>query len=167
MNDAFDPLMLVNSYGAFGSVGRERHELIFEGTRDAVVTEESEWLAYEFPCKPGDVERRPCVLSPLQPRLDWQVWFAAMGSVDDAPWTLHLVWKLLHADPGTRRLLAHDPFGDEPPRHVRVERYRYRFAPLGSDAWWTREHEGAWLTPLSAEDPRLIEDLKLLGVVPR
>ncbi|HEX2521152.1 MAG TPA: lipase maturation factor family protein, partial [Terriglobia bacterium] len=93
MNTSFDPLHLVNTYGAFGSVGQERNEIIFEGSDDAVVTPETQWKAYEFKCKPDDPFRRPCVISPYHYRLDWQIWFAAMSAPDQYPWTLHLVWK--------------------------------------------------------------------------
>ena len=110
MNTSFDPLHLVNTYGAFGSVGQERNEIIFEGSDDAVITPESQWKAYEFKCKPGDPFRRPCVISPYHYRLDWQIWFAAMSGPDQYPWTLHLVWKLLHNDSGALSLLANNPF---------------------------------------------------------
>lgn len=151
MNAAFEPFFLVNSYGAFGGVGRERHELILEGTRDELGPA-ARWQAYEFPFKPGDPRRPHPIVSPLQPRLDWQLWFAAMSSAEDEPWLLHLVWKLLHADPAVRPLLARDPFGDIPPRYLRILRYRYRFAPLADDAYWRRELEGVWLPPLPADE---------------
>src|SRR5581483_4956971 len=112
MNTSFDSLELVNTYGAFGTVGRLRPEIVFEGTRDAEPTDDAHWKEYDFPCKPGDVARRPCVVAPYQPRLDWQIWFAAMSSPEHYPWMLHLVWKLLHDDPGTLGLLATNPFPD-------------------------------------------------------
>jgi hypothetical protein len=152
MNAAFEPLNLVNSYGAFGSVGRERPELVIEGTRERELGPETRWLAYEFPAKPGDPERSLPIVSPFSLRLDWQIWFAAMSSAENEPWLLHVVWKLLHADRGLRSLLARDPFGDTPPKYVRIVRYRYRFAPLRSAATWTRELEGYYLPPLPADD---------------
>jgi hypothetical protein len=164
MNAGFDQLMLVNSYGAFGSVGRTRHELVIEGTRDAHPGPDARYQAYEFPFKPGDPERALRVVSPLQPRLDWQIWFAAMANAEDEPWMLHLVWKLLHADRSVRGLLAHDPFGDRPPKFIRVLRYRYHFAPLGRGRTWTRELEGVWLPPLPNDDV-LRDAMRALGYI--
>jgi hypothetical protein len=157
MNTSFDPLDLVNTYGAFGTVGRERDEIVFEGTDDAVVSDDTRWREYEFKCKPGNPLRRPCVVSPWQWRLDWQIWFAAMTTPENAPWTVHLVAKLLANDPGTLSLLAANPFPDAPPRHVRALLYRYTFAPPGNPegAWWHRRLLGSWLPPLAAADPRL------------
>lgn len=156
MNGAFEPLALVNTYGAFGSVGRDRDEIVQEGTRDEVITEATRWVPYELPCKPGDPARRPCVLSPLQLRLDWQIWFAAMSEPAAEPWTLHLAWKLLHNDPGALRLLAGNPFPGARPRHIRAELYRYRFARRGEAGWWRRTLIGHWLPPLSLGDERLL-----------
>jgi hypothetical protein len=157
MNTSFDRLDLVNTYGAFGSVGRERYEIVFEGTRDSIPDESAGWSAYEFPAKPGDPLRRPPVIAPFQPRLDWSIWFAAMSSPDRYPWTLHFIWKLLHGDRGVMSLLANDPFPGSPPRWIRASYYRYEFAPPGdpSHAWWRRTRVGDWLPPLSAADPRL------------
>src|SRR6185369_5488796 len=123
MNRSFDRLHLVNTYGAFGSVGRERYEIIFEGTSSST-PEFAAWREYEFPAKPGDPFRRPPIIAPYQPRLDWQIWFAAMASWREYPWTIHFTWKLLHNDPGTLSLLANNPFPDGPPRYVRAELYR-------------------------------------------
>ena len=157
MNTSFDSLDLVNTYGAFGSVGRERHEIVFEGTRDSVLTDSTRWRAYEFPAKPGDPTRRPALIAPYQPRLDWSIWFAAMSTPNEYPWTLHFVWKLLHGDRGALSLLANDPFPDRPPRWIRASYYEYEFAPRGDPghAWWRRQRVGDWLPPLSPADPSL------------
>ena len=162
MNYSFDPLDLVNTYGAFGTVGRERYEIIFEGTHDARITGETQWKEYEFKAKPGDPDRRPPFIAPYQPRIDWQIWFAAMASPADYPWTLHFVWKLLHNDPGTLSLLANNPFPDAPPHYIRARLYRYRFAPLGKRTWWQREPIGEWLPALSIDDAEFRRALRAM-----
>ncbi len=164
MNTAFNRLELVNTYGAFGSVGRERDEIVFEGTADELGPD-ARWREYEFPCKPGDPLRRPCIVSPYHYRLDWQIWFAAMSTPDRYPWTLRLVWKLLDADPGALSLLDGNPFPDTPPRYVRALLYRYTFAEPGNPerAWWRRELRGTWIPALSADDPRLRQFLAAHG----
>ncbi len=165
MNTSFDRLSLVNRYGAFGSVGKRRAQLVFEGTRDAAIGERTAWVPYELKCQPGDPMRRPCIVSPYHYRLDWQIWFAAMGSPDQYPWTLHLVWKLLHDDAGALGLMAGDPFPEGPPRFIRAQLYYYAFAPADdpSGAWWRRTPAGDWLPPLSADDPRLRRFLAARG----
>jgi hypothetical protein len=160
MNTSFTRLPLVNTYGAFGSVGRTRDELIFEGTLDDPASPDARWLPYEFKCKPGDPARRPCWMSPYHYRLDWLLWFAAMGTPREYPWAVHLIWRLLEADPPTLGLLAADPFHGARPRAIRVDRYRYRFAPPGSREagkriWWERTRLEPWLPPLSLETPEL------------
>jgi hypothetical protein len=165
MNTSYNRFHLVNSYGAFGSVSRERREIVFEGTADAAITEETRWKEYQFKAKPGDPFRRPAMVSPYHHRLDWQIWFAAMSSPRSHPWTLHFVWKLLQGDPGTLGLLDGNPFPDAPPRFIRAGLYRYQFAPLGdpSGAWWRRTRIGSWLPPLSLEDPDLRRALSFMG----
>ena len=164
MNTSFDPLELVNTYGAFGSVGRERAEIVFEGTRDEPGPS-ARWREYGFRCKPGDPMRRPCIVAPYQERIDWQIWFAAMSTPDRYPWTLHLVWKLLHNDPGALSLLDGNPFPEGPPRAVRALLYRYEFAPPGNadGAWWRRTLLGTWLPELGADDQRLRDYLAARG----
>lgn len=152
MNSSFDPLDLVNTYGAFGTVGRERDEIVFEGTSDAVITGDTKWKEYEFKAKPGNPDRRPAFIAPYQPRIDWQIWFAAMALPADYPWTFHFVWKLLHNDRGTLSLLANNPFPDAPPHYIRARLYRYQFARLGDRGWWQREPIGEWLPALSADN---------------
>jgi hypothetical protein len=152
MNGSFDPLDLVNTYGAFGTVGRERREIVFEGTQDDLITGTTQWKEYEFPFKPGNPMRMPPIITPYYGRLDWQIWFAAMASPQEYPWTLHFVWKLLHNDPGTLSLLANNPFPDAPPHYIRARLYTYKFAPLGDRAWWIRTPIGDWLPPLTTSD---------------
>jgi hypothetical protein len=162
MNRSYDRLALVNTYGAFGSVGEKRYELIIEGTRDpdpATAT----WHAYELPCKPGDLTRRPCILGPYHLRLDWLIWFAAMNERPRDPWVLHLVYKLLDGDRAIRTLLAVDPFHGEAPLYVRIRRFQYHLQPLGAPTWWTRDHEQLWLRPISLEDPALHDALAPYG----
>jgi len=163
MNYSFDPVDLVNTYGAFGTVGRERDEIIFEGAGDPLITGDTKWQEYEFKAKPGDPNRRPPFVAPYQPRIDWQIWFAAMASPADYPWTLHFVWKLLHNDPGTLSLLAKNPFPDTPPHYIRARLYRYRFAPIGENAWWKREPIGEWLPAISTDDQQFRRLLERMG----
>ncbi len=169
MNASFDPFDLVNTYGAFGTVGRVRYNVIFEGTRDAEPDDGADWRPYPYKGLPVDVAQRPPQVAPYQLRLDWQMWFAAMGTPGEYPWTLHLVWKLLHNDPGTLGLFASNPFPDQPPRYVRAVLWRYRFASPGNPEghWWRRQRLGLWLPPLSAQDPRLRRILAAYGWLPK
>ena len=158
MNASFDdPLDLVNSYGAFGSVTRKRNNIIFEGTDAAVADERAVWRPYPYKGLPVDPAGRPRQVAPYQLRLDWQMWFAAMASVREYPWTINLAWKLLHGDPGAVGLFAGNPFPDKPPRFVRAVEYRYSFADpkVHPGVWWTRERIGIWLPPLSVDSGEL------------
>jgi Lipase maturation factor len=165
MNTSFDPLDLVNTYGAFGTVGRERLNVVFEGTRDAIPSDSAAWQPYPYKGLPVALDQRPPQIAPYQLRLDWQMWFAAMASPADYPWTLNLVSKLLHNDPGAVSLFARNPFPDQPPRYIRAVRYRYRFAPPDNPQgqFWQRERVDMWLLPLAANDPRLTEFLRRSG----
>jgi len=165
MNTSFDPLDLVNTYGAFGSVGRERLNVVFEGTNDAVPGENAHWQAYPYQDLPVDLDRAPPQIAPYQPRLDWQMWFAAMGTPGQYQWTLHLVWKRLHNDPGTLSLFGGNPFPGHPPRYVRAVLYRYRFAPMGNaqGRWWERDQLGLWLPALSVDNPQFQQFLAAYG----
>jgi hypothetical protein len=153
MNYSFDPFHIVGTYGAFGSVTKERDEVIVEGTRDAVLLPRTQWLEYEFKGKPGDVRRRPPQYAPYHLRLDWLMWFAAMSSPMYHEWFVPFVMKLLQGDRPTLALLRHDPFGGEAPRFVRARLYRYRFTTAAerraTGAWWHRELLGDYLPPVS------------------
>lgn len=150
MNASFDRLHLVNTYGAFGSVGRERDEVILLGFDGRA------WKEWELPFKPGAVDRMPGVIAPFQPRLDWQIWFAAMQSPARNTWLVHLLYQLLLGRESAKSLLANDPFPDAPPLEVRADLYRYRFTDPGEPGWWKRERLGAYLRPFSAKDPDLL-----------
>lgn len=168
MNTSFDPLHLVNSYGAFGSVGTKRDEVILQGTTDGEIGPNTRWREYEFKCKPGDVMRRPCLITPYHLRLDWQMWFAALSDYENEPWIIHLIYKLLRNDEAVLGLLANRPFPSQPPRFIRAERYSYRFTKPGEGhgAWWVRKRIGAYLPPLSRNDPGMREFLELQGWLP-
>jgi hypothetical protein len=171
MNRSYSRVHLVNTYGAFGSVGTQRLELIIEGT-DAVDPEDpqTQWRPYEFECKPGAVDRRPCWITPYHLRLDWLAWFAALevqsyGGVQREDWLLNLLYKLLHGDPVARALLdeTRDPFPDAPPRWLRVEVYEYRLAGPLDEVAWHREWVGELIAPIAADDPRLEAHLQQRG----
>ncbi len=166
MNTSFNSLDLVNTYGAFGTVGTERYNVVFEGTDSYTPDLGGEWKPYLYKGLPVLPDRRPPQIAPYQLRLDWQMWFAAMASPNEYPWTIHLVWKLLHNDPGALSLFAENPFPTAPPRYVRAMLYRYKFAP-SNDAgiWWEREEIGPWLPPFSADNRKLIELLHTMGWV--
>ncbi|MFD5556424.1 lipase maturation factor family protein [Streptomyces sp. NPDC127068] len=155
MNRSFDPLHLVNSYGAFGSVSRVRYEIVIEGSPDPVPRADGTWLAYEFRGKPGDVRRWPRQFAPYHLRLDWLMWFAALSPAYAHPWFGALVERLLTGDPDTLRLLRHSPFPpDAPPRHVRARLFRYAFASgrelRETGACWTRSYVRDFLPPTRA-----------------
>ncbi len=151
MNASFDPLHLVNTYGAFGSVTRERNEIIIEGTDSEMPDETAPWREYEFKGKPGDPAQMPPLVSPYHYKLDWQMWFAAMGPYQYQPWFVPFVSKLLQGDRAVLGLLSRNPFGSHPPKHIRARLYRYRFTPPGdpSGNWWRRELLGEYLPPVS------------------
>jgi len=158
MNTSFDPFNLVNTYGAFGSVGQERFNIVFEGTMDDIYTGSATWKAYPYKGLPTDPDKRPPQIAPYHLRFDWQMWFAAMSTPDEYPWTLTLVSKLLHNDPYALSLFAANPFPDKPPRYIRAVLYRYSFAPSGNSGhhFWTRQPVGEpWLPAMAADDPRL------------
>jgi hypothetical protein len=161
MNTSFDPFDLVNTYGAFGSVGRERYEIVLEGTDDDPAEPGARWLEYEFKCKPGDPARRPCWISPYHYRLDWQMWFLAMPGAPTDDWFVFLVAKLLEGDRAVRGLLAPGPFEDHPPRAIRARYYRYEMTRLGEATrdYWKRTLVGEYLRPLTLKDPALREYL--------
>lgn len=161
MNTSFDPFSIVNTYGAFGSVGKVREEIVIKGTNADVISNDTIWHEFEFKCKPGDVSRRPCILAPYHYRIDWVAWFAGFQEYQHHPWLLNFVFKMLHGDEGKviTPLIANNPFEDRPPpRFIKVDRYRYSFtSDLKATDWWEREllESRPFLPPLSLENESL------------
>ena len=162
MNSSFDPLDLVNTYGAFGTVGKERYNVVFEGTEDADSTDKAHWKPYIYKGLPMLTDKRPSQVAPYQLRLDWQLWFASMSTPDEYPWTINLTWKLLHNDAGALSLFAGNPFPGRPPRYVRAVLYQYSFTPPGNarNVYWNRKFLRTWLVPMSVNTPNLAAYLK-------
>ncbi|MEU0056938.1 lipase maturation factor family protein [Streptomyces sp. NPDC006334] len=152
MNRSFDPLHLVNTYGAFGSVSRVRYEVVVEGTLDERPREDSDWREYEFRGKPGDPRRWPRQFAPYHLRLDWMMWFAALSPAYAGSWFGALVERLLEDDRDTLRLLRRSPFPPgTPPRHVRARLFRYRYTTWRelreTGACWERTFVREYLPP--------------------
>ena len=170
MNESYDPLHLVNSYGAFGSITRPRYEVIVEGTSDAEPGPSAVWREYAFKGKPGDPKRRPPQIAPYHLRLDWLMWFCALGPWYSEPWFANLVAKLLQNDAGTLSLLAGNPFPGAPPRFVRARLYEYRFTTSEERArtgdWWVRRLAGEYFPAVSLDDPAFRELLARAGWFP-
>lgn len=131
------PFHVFNTYGLFAVMTTKRPEIVIEGSHDG-----KEWRAYEFPYKPGNLKRRPGLNQPHQPRLDWQLWFAALGTPESNPWFTNLLYRLLEGSPSVGKLLAHNPFPHQPPRYVRALLYEYRFSDPSrrkeTGEWWQR-----------------------------
>lgn len=166
------PLGIVNQYGPFAVMTTARPEIVVEGSNDGEV-----WSAYEFKYKPGDVRRAPPWVEPHQPRLDWQMWFAALGAHTGNPnsllpglrsnsammfhlyesgadaWFVNFAVRLLQGSPPVLALLDKNPFPDAPPRYIRARLFDYRFsavdAPTTTGVWWTRRETGIYFSPLS------------------
>jgi lipase maturation factor len=164
MNFSYNRFHLVNTYGAFGSVGRERYEIVMEGTSDRVITPATEWKEYEFKAKPGDPKRIPPQIAPYHLRLDWLIWFLPFSVAVTRRgilvrgydlWFLRFVQRLLTGDSGILCLMQTNPFPEHPPMFIRALFYRYRYTDRHTHrqtgAWWTRELLGNYLEPISFE----------------
>jgi hypothetical protein len=152
MNASFNRWHLVNAYGAFGSMTRQRYEIVIEGTAADSPDDDQVWLSYEFKGKPGDPRRIPRQFAPYHLRLDWLMWFLALGS-RESRWFEVLLVRLLEADMKTLKLLRIDPFHGSPPRWVRARVYLYRFATRAQrrelHVWWMREEIGMLVPPVT------------------
>ena len=151
LSDYLEPFRIVNGYGLFRVMTKSRPEIIVEGSSDG-----DTWLAYQFRWKPGDVNRPPGWVAPHQPRLDWQMWFAALGGPRQNRWFIGLAARLLQGSRPVSALLAHNPFPDHPPRYIRAMFYDYHFTSTeeheATGGWWKREERGEYLSPISLKD---------------
>ena len=147
-SDRLAPFGIVNSYGLFASMTTQRIEVDVQGSNDG-----TNWQSYEFRYKPGDLRRAPVLAEPYQPRLDWQMWFAALGNYQENVWFQHFALRLLQASPPVLALLKHDPFGGRPPKYVRALAYQYHFSDWQTlqtkGEWWTREPVGDYFPTVS------------------
>lgn len=160
MNASYNQFHLVNTYGMFGTITKERYEIVIEGTSAAEPGPEAKWKEYEFKGKPGDVKTMPPQVAPYHLRLDWLMWFLpfSVGAGEKGiivygyeRWFLSFMRKLLEGDQATLKLLKPGPFS-RPPRYVRARFYRYRYTSpeekKGTGAWWKREPAGEYLPPV-------------------
>jgi hypothetical protein len=119
------------------------------------------WLDYEFRYKPGDLRQPPHWVAPYQPRLDWQMWFAALSNYQGSPWFVNFMVRLLQGSPAVTGLLATNPFPDAPPKYVRAELFNYSFtdfaARRATGQWWARQPRGLYFPRISLDDVKLRE----------
>ncbi len=150
-----EPLRSTNTYGLFAVMTTKRPEIIVEGSNDGVT-----WTPYRFRWKPCELDRRPRFATPHMPRLDWQMWFAALeverGRIPS--WFFRFEQKLLEGSPAVLGLLRENPFPARPPRHVRAQLSFYQFSSPGSRDWWSRDVLGVFLRPLSLDFFKLEAD---------
>jgi hypothetical protein len=147
------PFRSVNTYGLFANMTTSRPEILVEGSEDG-----ENWKTYEFRYKPGDLSRPPIWAQPHQPRLDWQMWFAALGNYRRNPWFVAFVHRLLEGSPEVLALLAKNPFPDQPPKYIRARMYDYHFTDpktrRETGNWWSRDGEREYLPAVSLENFR-------------
>ena len=151
---ALDPLRSFNSYGLFAVMTTSRPEITVEGSDDGIL-----WKPYGFKWKAGDLNQSPHYVAPYQPRLDWQMWFAALESPQENPWFLNFLVALLQGSPDVLGLLKENPFPDRPPKFIRAEVYDYHFTDFAEKAktgnWWKSEYVGPYQRPFSLDQVRL------------
>jgi hypothetical protein len=145
-----EPFRISNEYGLFAVMTRARYEIEFQGSNDGQV-----WIAYPFRYKPQDPREAPRVHAPYQPRLDWNLWFASLGSWRENPFVVRAEVQLLRGSPSVLSLFAGNPFPDKPPRQVRAVLWQYWFTDLkvkrAEGLWWRRKFLGLYAPTLELE----------------
>ncbi len=151
-----EPFQIANTYGLFASMTTTRPEITVQGSNDGVI-----WLDYGFRYKPGDLKQPPRWVAPYQPRLDWQMWFAALSDYRASPWFTNFMVRLLQGSPEVLGLLAKNPFPGAPPKYVRAQLFDYSFTNFAqrraTGDWWTRTPQGSYFPQISLEDVRARE----------
>lgn len=146
----FYPLHSLNNYGLFAVMTKKRPEILIEGSNDG-----NDWKVYGFKYKPGIMEKIPGWAAPHQPRLDWQMWFAALSSADRQPWFVNLCTRILMGSGDVLNLLADNPFPEKPPLYIRASIYRYQFTTPEErrlfNAWWKKDYLGLYLPPITLD----------------
>jgi hypothetical protein len=152
--EAVGPLRSINTYGLFAVMTTTREEVVIEGSDDGQT-----WHEYLLRWRPGPVDEHPRVAAPHMPRLDWQLWFAALSTCRNNPWLLRLQEGLLRGEPLMQDFFREGSLPGTPPRYVRTRRFDYRFTDLATlrttGAWWTRRALGPYCPPLTLRDGRL------------
>ena len=148
MLNTIEPLRSINNYGLFAVMTKERNEIILEGSNDGL-----SWKAYEFNYKPGDLTQPPQWAMPNQPRLDWQMWFAALGRYQDSPWLINTMARLLDGSKQVEELFKVNPFKYHRPKYIRASMYTYHFTTMDERKttlnWWKREYRGLFIPAIS------------------
>jgi predicted DCC family thiol-disulfide oxidoreductase YuxK len=143
-----EPFRSLNGYGLFRVMTKTRPEILVEGSQDGVT-----WQPYEFKYKVGDPQRAPPIVAPHQPRLDWQMWFAALDDIQGEPWFMNLLARMLQGSPSVLRLMKANPFPNSPPRYIRARLFEYHFTneleKKQTGVWWRRKEEGIYCPPVS------------------
>ncbi|PIK46800.1 putative lipase maturation factor 2 [Apostichopus japonicus] len=159
-----DFLQLSHSYGLFrrmtGVGGRP--EVVIEGSNNLTAG----WKPYEFKYKPGDISAVPAVVAPHQPRLDWQMWFAALGSARQNPWFISLIYRLLTHQEEVLNLIDHNPFSKSPPKFIRAKLYHYHFTSWSKNSknWWRRKEVETYLSPVTKESQAITSFVQSSGL---
>jgi hypothetical protein len=163
---ALEPLRIANRYGLFGIMTRGRYEIEFQGSEDG-----QNWIAYPFRYKPQDPAKAPGIYAPYQPRFDWNLWFASLGSWQDYPIVPRTEVRLLSNDKDVLSLFASNPFPEEPPREVRAVLWQYWFTSMSekraTGLWWRRQYLGLYAPALSREPDGAIRAIEWPTVAPR
>jgi lipase maturation factor 1 len=141
------PFGLSSSYGLFATMTTRRPEIVIEGSNDGTT-----WQEYEFRYKPGRLDRAPPWVAPHQPRLDWQMWFAALGSYRENGWFINTLARFLQGSPEVLALIEKNPFPNKPPKYIRAQLYEYRFTSGKDKNWWQRTPLGMYVPAISMED---------------